>query len=63
MRSCEYCHVDKDSYISGLDRNGHVWIHKPDVCNELIIRYYGQQLRIPIKYCPICGRKFRGEDE
>ena len=63
MRNCDYCQEDKDGHVSGLDKNGHVWIHDPDLRNELMVRYYGNQLRIRIKYCPMCGRKLKGEQQ
>ena len=62
MSDCKYCHEDKDGYILGLDKNGHVWINKPNLRNELVVRYYGNRMAIPIQYCPICGRKLKGED-
>lgn len=54
--TCKYCHVDFDSYVKALDKNGHVFIDRPDYKPELNVIYYGHWIEIPICYCPMCGR-------
>jgi len=52
--SCEYCHEDRDGYISPLDKNAHAYYHYPDA---LILRFGKEHRECKINYCPMCGRK------
>ena len=58
---CNYCQTDKDGYVRPLDKNGHMYIWPYN--SQLRIRYYGQSLGVEVKYCPMCGRKLREEEE
>lgn len=54
---CEYCCEDYDGWYKPLDKNGHVCIF--DTVNEQILEidWYGRRMKMPINYCPMCGRK------
>lgn len=54
---CKYCQEDKDGYVTSLDKNGHVCIHKSYIC----INWYGHKAELPINYCPVCGGLIDGE--
>ena len=56
---CEYCHEDSDGGTKPLGRNAHVYLY-PTMGNwSLIIRggRKGIPKVLPIKYCPMCGRR------
>ncbi len=54
---CDYCEYDRDGYISTFGKNGHVVLNPYKA--ELKVSYYGNQLNISIKYCPMCGRELK----
>ena len=55
--TCKYCHVDSDDYVKALDKNGHVFIDRPDWKPEINVSYYGHRIEFPICFCPMCGRE------
>ena len=59
---CEYCKEDFDGYVRALDKNGHVCIFDKVYEKILDIDWYGHNMKIPINYCPKCGRKL-GDDK
>lgn len=57
---CDYCTEDADGYVKGLDKNCHVTIHKNYPVSSdkvLVVRWYGKEMRVPINYCPMCGKE------
>lgn len=63
MSVCEFCHEDRDGYITHLDREGtgHAHIVWSDGSWKLCVSS-GKEARmtIKIKFCPICGRRLEG---
>lgn len=55
--TCEYCHEDSDGYVLSIEKNGHVYIQN----GKLALRANGWWGECSINYCPMCGRKLRGE--
>ena len=60
---CEHCVEDYDGYYKPLDKNGHICIF--DMVHEQFIEidWYGHRMKVPINYCPMCGRKLREEQK
>lgn len=54
---CEYCKEDFDGYYRPLDKNGYICVFDTPHKKYLNINWYGHNMQIDIKYCPICGRK------
>jgi hypothetical protein len=74
MGRCAFCTIRETGIGStGLYGNGwQVAIHKtriviagtvPVDVYDLVINHDGEQIRLPIEYCPECGAKLEGEDE
>lgn len=63
MEICRYCHEDFDGYYKPLDKNAHVTVF--DITHEKIldINWYGHKMKIPINYCPMCGRRLEKQNE
>lgn len=60
--SCDYCTEDRDGYVRAMSKRGHVYVHdSPDPI--LRIRWYGKDMDVKIRYCPMCGRKLGSEEE
>ena len=62
MSRCEYCTEDTDGYVRGLDKNCHLVIYNnfPESDGKILnVNWYGKQMKVPINYCPICGRNLR----
>ena len=57
--ACEYCHEDSDGYVLSIEKNGHAYIQN----GKLILRANGWRGECAINFCPMCGRKLRGEQE
>lgn len=60
---CEFCHEDRDGYITHLDREGTgsmhiIWSHPAYGGWKLCVRS-GKEVRMTVKinFCPICGRR------
>lgn len=53
---CEYCEEDYDGWYKPLDKNGHVCIFDKPHEKILEIDWYGHRMKLPIRYCPMCGR-------
>ena len=60
MNVCEFCHADRDGYVTRLAREGigHAHIGWSDGGWKLCVSS-GKQVRmtVKIKFCPICGRR------
>lgn len=56
---CEYCCEDSDGYVLSIEKNGHAYIQN----GKLALRANGWWGECAINYCPMCGRKLRGEQE
>ena len=56
---CEYCCEDSDGYVLSIEKNGHAYIQN----GKLALRANGWWGECGIDYCPMCGRKLRGEQE
>lgn len=59
---CEYCQEDFDGWYKPLDKNGHFCIFDKPYEKILDISWYGHKMKIPINYCPMCGRKLDKEE-
>ena len=57
--ACEYCHEDSDGYVLSIEKNGHAYIQN----GKLALRANGWWGECAINFCPMCGRKLRGEQE
>ena len=55
--ACEYCHEDSDGYVLSVEKNGHAYIQN----GKLVLRANGWWGECGIDYCPMCGRKLRGD--
>ena len=55
--TCEYCHEDSDGYVLSVEKNGHAYIQN----GKLALRANGWWGECAINFCPMCGRKLRGE--
>ena len=55
--ACEYCHEDSDGYVLSIEKNGHAYIQN----GKLALRANGWWGECGIEYCPMCGRKLRGD--
>ena len=58
---CEYCKEDYGGWYKPLDKNGHLCIFDKPHEKILEIDWYGHRMKIPINYCPMCGRKLGGK--
>ena len=56
---CEYCCEDSDGYVLSIEKNGHAYIQN----GKLALRANGWRGECAINFCPMCGRKLRGEQE
>ena len=56
---CEYCCEDSDGYVLSIEKNGHAYIQN----GKLALRANGWWGECAINFCPMCGRKLRGEQE
>lgn len=56
--ACEYCHEDSDGYVLSIEKNGHAYIQN----GKLALRANGWWGECAINFCPMCGRKLRGEE-
>ena len=54
MARCEYCQEDCDGYLKPLDKNAHICVFDMAYKQWLDINWYGHNMQIPIKYCPMC---------
>ncbi len=60
---CKYC--DDDRIIG----QGAIWLEKKGTIacinakNEFVVNIEGKQANIPIKFCPWCANKLKGEEE
>ena len=55
---CEYCCEDSDGYVLSIEKNGHAYIQN----GKLALRAKGWWGECAINFCPMCGRKLRGEE-
>lgn len=55
---CDYCHCDKEGYVNSIDKRGHVFVDSTIHEGNIIVNFNGLSKKYPIKYCPMCGRKF-----
>ncbi len=58
---CEYCHEDGDGYVTPLEKNCHavVWCSPIDGW-VLSVKYGSWRKDVPIRFCPMCGRRLPG---
>ena len=56
LKSCPYCHEDRDGYVAPIEKNCHAFIRYP---NKLILTFDLQRRECRINYCPMCGRELR----
>ena len=56
---CEHCCEDSDGYVLSIEKNGHAYIQN----GKLALRANGWWGECAINFCPMCGRKLRGEQE
>jgi hypothetical protein len=57
-KRCDYCHCDKEGYVKSIDKRGHVFVDATIHEGNIIVNFNGLSKKYPIKYCPMCGRKF-----
>lgn len=57
-KRCDYCHCDKEGYVKSIDKRGHVFVDATIHEGNIIVDFNGLSKKYPIKYCPMCGRKF-----
>ena len=55
---CNYCHCDKEGYVKPIDQRGHVFVDTLIHEGNIFVNFNGLHRKYPIKYCPMCGRKF-----
>jgi hypothetical protein len=60
---CKYCEEDFDGFVKPLDKNAHVCVFDKPNKKIFDIDWYGYKMKIPIAYCPMCGRKLGDEDK
>ena len=58
-RGCEYCCEDSGGYVLSIEKNGHAYVQN----GKLALRAKGWWGECAINFCPMCGRKLRGEQE
>ena len=56
---CEYCCEDSGGYVLSIEKNGHAYVQN----GKLALRAKGWWGECAINFCPMCGRKLRGEQE
>ena len=57
--NCEYCHEDRDGYVMPLEKNGHAFITYSPIDGGFVlsIKYGSWRKNVPVKFCPVCGRR------
>lgn len=66
MNVCEFCHKDRDGYVTRLAREGigsaHIMQSHPINGGWKLCVSSGKQvcMTVKIKFCPICGRRLEG---
>ena len=60
---CEYCHEDADGFVTPLEKNGHAFVQFGMNGWELSLKANGWHGSAKIRYCPMCGRDMRGEQD
>ena len=55
---CEYCHEDSDGYVKPLEKNCHAYIRFGMHGWVIELKAKGWNGKAPIRFCPICGRRF-----
>lgn len=59
---CEYCHTDVDGYIKPIEKNCHAYIWRSGVTGwHLSLKAKGWSSEVPIRFCPMCGRRLEDE--
>lgn len=58
--SCEYCHEDRDGYVTPIEKNAHLYLKHP---NKLVLRFDRKWHECQINYCPMCGRNLEAKHE
>ena len=60
--SCEYCHEDSDGYVTPLEKNCHAYVRYSPIDGWVLSMKYGAWRKdIPIRFCPMCGRKLKND--
>lgn len=55
---CKYCHEDSDGYVTPLEKNCHAFVSRSPIDGWVLSMKYGAWRKdIPIRFCPMCGRK------
>lgn len=59
--ACEYCHEDLEGYVKPIEKNGHAFVRFGMDGWELSLSAKGWHRGAKIRFCPMCGRKLRGD--
>ena len=60
--NCDYCTEDRDGYVRAMSKRGHVYVH--DGLDPILrVRWYGKDMDVKIRYCPMCGRKLGNAED
>ena len=57
---CEYCHEDSDGYVTPLEKNCHAFVRRSPIDGWILsVKYGAWRKDIPIRFCPMCGRRLK----
>lgn len=58
--SCKYCNQDRDGFVTPIEKNGHavIWNYYDNKW-VLYLKAKGWNTKVPINFCPMCGRKLK----
>ena len=57
--NCTYCHEDRDGFVTPVEKNGHAVIWNYGNKWMLCLKAKGWETKVPINFCPMCGRRLR----
>lgn len=62
---CRYCTIDASgaNYTEFIDDGNHIYIEPDAPKGGVFIHFkiYKRDIKVPIKYCPMCGKKLIDE--
>ena len=58
--NCPYCHEDSDGYVTPLEKNCHAFVRRSPIDGWVLsVKYGAWRKDIPIRFCPMCGRRLK----
>ena len=54
---CVYCNEDECGFVKPIEKNGHAFLYRGMFEWNLELRAKGWKASVPIKFCPMCGRR------